>query len=199
MPPASSILSPLAEPFVPTRLGYQDYASFAAIYNDGIPQGVVVGNHADHDIIHNISDAAIDEIFPPTAYDAAELDAADDFLTAMVDLSFLEEREEKTRSNYGHHLTKRWEARRQAGLSGRPYKIKAGIHPTKHDVKGPSEAKLVHFDRHHRAHVNVEHFENRRRLAGASRHGRNHQFQGKKANSMVHGFVKPIHQPRKMN
>lgn len=199
MPPASSILSPLAEPFVPTRSGYQNYASFAAIYNDGIPEGVVVGNHADHDIIHNIPDDAIDEIFPPSAYDAAELDAVDEFLAAMVDLSFLEEREEKTRANYAHHLAKRWEARRQTGLSGRPHKIKAGIRPTTHDFKEPNEAKLVHFDRHRRAHANIEHFENRRRLVGASRRGRNHQFQGKKANNMVHGYVKPIQQPRKMN
>jgi len=29
----------------------------------------------------------------------------------MVDLSFLEEREEMTRSDYGHTLQKRWEAR----------------------------------------------------------------------------------------
>jgi hypothetical protein len=43
--------------------------------------------------------------------DAAELDAAEDFLVTMVDLSFLEEREEMTRSNYGHLLKKRWEAR----------------------------------------------------------------------------------------
>ena len=67
MPPAASILSPLALPFTPTRPGYEEYASFAAIYNDGIPEGIVVGNHADHDIIHNIPDNAIDEIFPPTA------------------------------------------------------------------------------------------------------------------------------------
>jgi len=43
--------------------------------------------------------------------DAAEMDATDDFLAAMVDLSFLEEREEMTRANYGHSLKKRWEAR----------------------------------------------------------------------------------------
>lgn len=67
MPPASSMLSPLAMPFTPTRPGYEEYASFAAIYNDGIPAGVVVGNHADHEIIHNIPDVALEEIFPPSA------------------------------------------------------------------------------------------------------------------------------------
>ena len=39
------------------------------------------------------------------------MDATDDFLALMIDLSFLEEREEMTRANYGHSLQKRWEAR----------------------------------------------------------------------------------------
>ena len=43
--------------------------------------------------------------------DAAELDAVDDFLVTMVDLSFLEDKEEMTRTNYGACLQKRWEAR----------------------------------------------------------------------------------------
>jgi len=63
-----SVLSPLAAPFQPSRPGYEEYASFAAIYNDGVPSGVVVGSHADRQVIHDIPDTAIDEIFPPTAY-----------------------------------------------------------------------------------------------------------------------------------
>jgi len=39
------------------------------------------------------------------------MDAVDDYLSFMVDLSFLEEREELTRSNYGYALKKRWETR----------------------------------------------------------------------------------------
>jgi hypothetical protein len=62
-----SELSPYAREFVPMRLGYTEFAPFDAVYNDGIPQGVLIGNHADHDVIHNISDDAIDQIFPPDA------------------------------------------------------------------------------------------------------------------------------------
>lgn len=35
----------------------------------------------------------------------------DEFLVTMVDLSFLEDKEEMTRTNYGAYLQKRWEAR----------------------------------------------------------------------------------------
>jgi hypothetical protein len=66
MPPAS-ILSPLAQPFAPSRQGFTEFASFDAIYNEGIPSLAVFGSHADHGIIHNIPDDAIDEIFPPDA------------------------------------------------------------------------------------------------------------------------------------
>jgi len=62
-----SMLSHLAEPFKPSREGYTEFASFAAIYNDGVPEGLVCGSHADHYVIHNIPDDAIDEIFPPDA------------------------------------------------------------------------------------------------------------------------------------
>ena len=42
--------------------------------------------------------------------DAAELDATDDFLRTMVDLYYLEEREEKARNGFSH-VKKRWESR----------------------------------------------------------------------------------------
>ena len=61
------MLSPLAMPFMPTRAGYAEDASFAAIYNDGVPAGVLYGEHADHEIIHNIPDHTIEEVFPPDA------------------------------------------------------------------------------------------------------------------------------------
>jgi hypothetical protein len=66
MPP-TSILSPLAVPFTPSREGFTEFASFGAIYNDGMPEGILYGDHAAHEIIHNIPDEAIDEIFPPSA------------------------------------------------------------------------------------------------------------------------------------
>jgi hypothetical protein len=188
MPPFSD-LSALAAPFVPTRVGYQDGASFAAIYNDGIPEGVVYGNHADHEIIHNIPDETLDEIFPPSAYDAAELDAADEFLNQMVDLSFLEEREERTRSDYGYHFKMRWEARRQQGLTGKPVKLDPSIQVRHgHNIKKPIERSLVHYHRHRRDNGNIE---NRQHRVGASKYGRNH------FNARCRS--RPIQQPRKMN
>ena len=42
--------------------------------------------------------------------DAAEMDAVDDFLAAMVDLSFLEDYEDRARAEM-FHIKKRWEAR----------------------------------------------------------------------------------------
>lgn len=43
--------------------------------------------------------------------DAAELDAVDDFLNVMVDLSFIEDREERGRSDLARVTPKRWEAK----------------------------------------------------------------------------------------
>ena len=69
MPPASaSVLSPLASPFVPLHedeLSF--YSDFNTIYDNGIPVGCFKGTHAAHDILRNIPDQAIDEVFPPTA------------------------------------------------------------------------------------------------------------------------------------
>ena len=70
MPPASaSILSPLASPFVPTK--EDEYCSFnsdfSTIYDNGVPVGIVKGSNATHEILRNISDQAIDEMFPPNA------------------------------------------------------------------------------------------------------------------------------------
>ena len=188
------MLSPLAEPFMPTREGYTEFASFAAIYNDGVPEGLVCGSHADHYVIHNIPDSAIDEIFPPDAADAAEMDATDDFLALMIDLSFLEEREEMTRANYGHSLQKRWEARRQMGLVNKPHMASVVVGLKGHGILSPNEMRLVHFDRHHRAHNNLE---NRRRLMEAQKHA-HHQLSNRNS-KRSNGYPLQIQQPRKVN
>jgi len=118
----ASILSPLASPFVPIERMHDGESIFKAIYNNGVPELVRFGNHSDHDIIHDIPDEAIDELFPPTASDAAELDAVDEFLRTMMYLSYLEEREEKARNGFSH-VKKRWESRRQQGLIGKPRQV----------------------------------------------------------------------------
>ena len=43
--------------------------------------------------------------------EAAEMDAVDDFLRVMVDLSFIEDREERGRNDLGLVTSKRWEAK----------------------------------------------------------------------------------------
>lgn len=199
MPPASSMLSPLAMPFTPTRPGYEEYASFAAIYNDGIPAGVVVGNHADHEIIHNIPDVALEEIFPPSATEAAELDAVDDFIATIVHLSFLEDDEEMTRNDFGHSFKKRWEARRKLGLIGRPHQATTSksLANLSHSMLNPNEEKLVCFDRHRRAHANIENklrftHNAEKKILAQNRHQMNR-------NGSNYGNFRPIQQPRKMN
>ena len=42
--------------------------------------------------------------------DAAEMDFVDDYIRALVDISFLEDSEERARTEFDH-LRKRWEAR----------------------------------------------------------------------------------------
>lgn len=128
--------------------------------------------------------------------DAAELDAVDDFLRALVDLSFLEENEEKTREDFSHTFKKRWEARRQQGLVGRPHAastLRANFGCHGYMMKGQEE-RLVHYDRHRRSHANAL---NRRYLLDVSK--KHHHAFGKKGSSKSYGCSRPIHQPRKMN
>ena len=103
MPPASaSVLSPIASPFHP-RIG-EDIEDYGVIYDgDGIP----VMQAVQHQVLHNISDETLDDAFPPDATDAAELDAADDFVETMALLGLLEDHEEIARQDYSHALTKR--------------------------------------------------------------------------------------------
>jgi len=62
MSPASTILSPLANPFYPTEMEYD--GAFSFVYYDGIPTGIV----NEHEVLANISDEALDEVFPPSAF-----------------------------------------------------------------------------------------------------------------------------------
>jgi hypothetical protein len=77
---------------------------YGVIYDgDGIP----VMQAVQHQVLHNISDETLDDAFPPDATDAAELDAADDFVETMALLGLLEDHEEIARQDYSHALTKR--------------------------------------------------------------------------------------------
>jgi len=79
-----SVLSPSAQPYVPPV--------------DTIKNGRYILNAAiDYNVMESIPDEALDVVFPPTAEEAAEINAVNDFVELMVNLSFLEENEEYTR------------------------------------------------------------------------------------------------------
>ena len=108
----ASVLSPLAVPFHPVM----GEIAYPTIFNNGIPSMVV--SSTEHDFLATmITDETLDEAFPPTAQDAAELEAVEFFVALMANLELLEEQEEATGSLHTA-IKKRWEARR--GLAGKP-------------------------------------------------------------------------------
>jgi hypothetical protein len=193
MPPAS-VLSPLAAPFVPTSQEYNyESFSFSSVYTDGMPSLLFVGDHPEHEIIHNIPDQAIDEIFPPDAMDAAELDAVDEFVHTLVDLSFLEDREEKLRNNFSF-VKKRWESRREDGLKGKPHPAR-GLIVKKSFARGNASTKdtsIVKFS--HQTDAFEKSLDNRLRTRNERKQSR---LSGLNKAKGVHGYSQFIVQPRK--
>jgi len=187
------LLSPLANPFIPMRIECNEDSAFRAIYIDGVPELVIAGEQPDHEIIQNIPDEAIDEVFPLSATDAAELDTVDQFLMTMVNISYLEDREEKARNGFSH-IKKRWESRRQQGLNGKSIQIRADIERAIHGTSLIRSTKnIVPYDR------NIE------RSSGSNLNSKlrekvitKHQNLSKRSN-VLHRYSKPIQQPRKMN
>jgi hypothetical protein len=106
----TSLLSPNAAAFHPF---YEPVN--VAIYNDGVPSMTLVSEEEVCEILHGIQDEALDEGFPPTAADAAELEAVAAFVECMAMLAYMEEREEEARLTFCH-IKKRWEVRRSEGL-----------------------------------------------------------------------------------
>uniref|UniRef100_A0A6T6G227 Uncharacterized protein n=1 Tax=Craspedostauros australis TaxID=1486917 RepID=A0A6T6G227_9STRA len=121
------MLSAHATPFVP--LTYEPVE--LAIFNDGVPAMVPTDKH---EVVHNIPDEAIDEIFPPTAEEAAELEIVEHYVSLMARLDLMEELEEAARNDHTGFL-KRWEARRE--LSGRPRQARHSVSHVDHG-KRPS-------------------------------------------------------------
>jgi hypothetical protein len=114
-----------------------------AIYNDGVPTMSFTSEKDRCRALRDIQDEAIDEGFPPDAWDAAEIDAAEAFVETMALLALLEEQEEKARFEF-NHIKKRWEVRRSEGLSGRPK-------PPRNVVEF-----AVHDNKNHNAFVHVQ-------------------------------------------
>ena len=96
------LLSALAQPFQPAFR-----APAGVVFNDGVPSSML----SEHDIVQGYTGEALDENFPPSAQEAAELEAVEMFVDIMAYLSMLEEKEERARSSFCH-IKKHWEARR---------------------------------------------------------------------------------------
>ena len=173
------VLSPQATAFTPSFEPVN-----LAIFNDGVPAMSFQPGH-ESELLHGIPDDAIDEAFPPTAEEAAELEAAEYFVSLMANLAFLEEREEATRSVHAG-LKKRWEARRE--LVGRPRLPKHLVHSVPHGEPrlADSNSLVVHDHAH-------EVLENRMRAKESSR-----MAKPRVTKKVAKGPVqKPIQQPRK--
>jgi len=180
------MLSVTAKPFHPVHGKEVD----SIIYNDGIPCLSFQGS--DTEFLHSITDDAIDEAFPPTAQEAAELEAVEAFVEMMAALAHLEEREEKTRFHPDHTgLAKRWFVRRE--LVDKP-------HPARHSIK-----PVIHHHQHNDENVTdlvafatqcfsvKEHKSRQREVSRMERHSMSNKNK-KNVNRQQHI---PIQQPRK--
>ena len=119
------LLSPLAPAFTPSKPEF-------AIYNDGVPCMISAGERGEVEIIAGLSDEVLDIIFPLTAEDAAELEECDSFVETLATLSILEDQETLFRQRFHDFHVKRWEARREEGLIGRPHPKRNTIKPKIH-------------------------------------------------------------------
>ena len=146
-----------------------------------------------HAIVQGYQDDALDENFPPSAEEAAELEAVEMFVDILATLSLLEDREEKARASFCH-IQKRWEARREGGLKGKPKPPKHLVDSVNHDTtsKQLKTTDLVPF-----AHTNRELaaalLQSRRQLREETKRVNNPKIRANQAQP------RPLQQPRKMN
>jgi hypothetical protein len=183
----TSLLSPLAKPFHP--LMGQDVNSI--IYNDGVPSLAFQGSPSQ--FLNTIEDETLDDAFPPSAEDAAELEAVEIFVEMMASLSFLEDKEEAARSVHSG-LKKRWEARRELVHRPKPAKhlVKPVLHASPASVGSLDVAVFDH------SHVLQEHRMRQREKAYTSKLVLPNKNTCNKITVMHHQH-KHIQQPRKQN
>ena len=120
----TSVLSPTAPVFHPHFTAEVN----TIIYNDGIPSCSFSGSSTE--FFHGITDDTIEDAYPPTAEEAAELEAVEVFVELMAALAVLEDKEEKLRGDEHEGLKKRWAARRE--LVSRPRPAMHSIEPSLH-------------------------------------------------------------------
>jgi hypothetical protein len=196
-------LSPFAKEFQPTM---EDPAVTVTgddihlcIFNDGVPSLVMASESDVTNLLHGISDNAIDENFPPTAQEAAELEDVEAFVEMMASFADQEAREERARVSFDH-VKKRWETRRADGLIGRPRPAKHSVEPVNHNQPKLSssnelvKSSEVHSQRmllkHQKLHQKDLEFRNKHMDMGANKKG---------ASSLGGHQRRPIQQPRKAN
>jgi len=186
------MLSVTAKPFHPVHGSEMN----AIIYNNGIPSCSFQGSRSE--FLHSITDEAIDEAFPPSAADAAELEAVEIFVEIMANLAHLEEREEMTRFSEDHTgLEKRWIARRE--LRGKPRPAKHSVEPVVHGRHRHSQENatdLVAFDLEKAQGSLKEHRLRQRETERMARLTTTHK---KKMAQNRYKKTMPIQQPRKQN
>ena len=176
----ASVLSPFAQPFRPIMGEIVQ----PMIYNNGVPSLTFIGS--EHEFLAGITDEVLDEAFPPTAEEAAELEATEFFVDLMATLAVMEEKEEAARSLHAG-LKKRWEARR--GLHGKPLVPRHSVNQVHHGEPRLLNAHdLVVLDR------TAFQIENRMR---AKEHGMVTKPKNHRSFASAFGHKKPIQQPRK--
>jgi len=185
---SATVLSPLAAPFHP-REGEE---TFCLVYNDGLPAASFVSG--EHEVLHNIQDDALEEVFPPDAAEAAELDAAQDFVMTMAFLGLMEEEEEMSRLDYSFARAKRWSVRREIGLKGRPQpaRPRSRLGRDRSTSSAESETTIVPYDS--AAHSYPSNYDSRVRARLIARSNR----QVTRCGKAMHGHSShSIQQPRK--
>jgi len=186
------MLSVTAKPFHPVHGTEVN----AIIYNNGIPSCSFQGSSSE--FLHSITDEAIDEAFPPSAQEAAELEAVEIFVEMMANLAHLEEKEEMTRFSEDHTgLGKRWMARRE--LRSKPLPAKHSVKPAVHHHTSNAEkiTELVAFDLERSQQATLkEHRLRQREIERMTRLTTPHM---NKVVTNRHKKQMPIQQPRKQN
>jgi len=189
----ASVLSPLAAPFHPSismHFSMYNPSEFNYIYSDGVPVLAVDTNGNKDALFHGISDEAIDEAFPLTEDEEAELEMVYAFTEILAELSILEETEEESRRTF-YHIKKRWEARREEGV----VKVK----PMKADHK-PKNTHHHQNPMHSCSDIDIR--SSGKKLRSLQLLCNKHVKEERKHTSIpknVRGFhsSRPIHQPRK--
>lgn len=187
----TSVLNANAHPFTPHG-GMFSEAPPLAIYNDGVPC-MMVKKGSESELLHGIADEALEEVFPPDATEAAELEACEQFVMLMMDFVLMEEREEAMRENH-QGMAKRWQARRELVGRPKPASHTHNVHPIIHGKHIDTEA-LVVYDHSHFA---IEH-KMRAKEHQMNGHVPSNKKKMHQGSSLPIKNRRPIQQPRKFN